>query len=100
MNINPYNYMNESVIKKTIHDYAHMKKLMKRSINQNATFVFVGYMKLELYRQQMEMHEERWKKMEEFRKSELKRELMERMFHPNNIHKFVDWGFIDESDIE
>lgn len=28
-----------------------------------------------------------------FSQSQLKRELMEKMFHPSNMHKFEGWGF-------
>ena len=28
-----------------------------------------------------------------FSRSDLKRELMEKMFHPSNMHKFDGWGF-------
>jgi len=95
MNSNPYYYMNESVIQKTVQDFTNLKKRMNRTMNKNHTFLFVGSIKLKMYKQEIKMHEERWRKMEEFRNSELKRELMEKIFHPNNVHKFIDWGFID-----
>ena len=98
MNSKPYNYMNESIVKKTIKDYTNYRNLLKRSnVYYNSTFASA---KVKSYKQQIQLNEERWKKMEEFRKSELKKELMETIFHPRNMHKFVDWGFIDESDLD
>lgn len=103
-----YCYMNELPVKELKSKCLKLKNCQKsidfsKLINSSNPLEILLMLSIPLsndfLESQLKIHEERWNMMETFRKSDVKKELMEKMFHPKNIHKFKDWGFIEENDI-